>query len=111
MFARERGFEELVRQRAELLQHAVESVVADRVPPLRSRGHRRETDLVKSDVVRQVPENAMHVQRLRRERDARPNRPAAMLPQQLADLRSNDVVTAHTAFEDSKLVLHLLRAV
>ena len=46
-----------------------------------------------------------------RQRDARADRAAAVPPQQLLDLRRDDVVAARAVVEDAELVLHLLRPV
>src|SRR5437588_1565542 len=95
--------EKFVSERAELFQHAIETAVADGVAALGRRGYRREADFVKSDVFGEMAEDTEDVERLRGQGNARADGTAAMLPQQLADLRSDDVVAAHAALEDAEL--------
>src|ERR1051326_1782156 len=103
--------EKFVSERAELLQHAIETAVADGVAALGRRRYRREADFVESDVFGEMAEDAEDVESLRGQGNARADRTAAMLPQQLPNLRSDDVVAANAAFEDAELVLHLLGTV
>src|SRR5437879_1601934 len=58
-----------------------------------------------------MTEDAMYVESLRRQCHTRADRTAAMLPQQLANLRGYDIVAAYTALEHAELVLHLFGTV
>ena len=73
--------------------------------------HRREADLPEADLLGEVPVDPLDVERSRRQRDARADRPAAMPLEQLLDLRRDDVVAAGAVVEHAELVLHLARTV
>src|SRR5258708_29677073 len=111
MAVRESVLQNLSRERTELVQHAIETTFADGMTADCGGGHRRETDLVEADVLGEMAENAMDVESLRSQCHAGADRPAAMLTEQLADLRSDDVIAADAALEDAELVLHLLGAI
>jgi hypothetical protein len=74
--AGERGLEELVRQRVELVEHASEAVVLDRVSAAVGGGDRREADFAEADLLGEVAIDADDIEVLPRQRDARADRPA-----------------------------------
>ena len=77
----------------------------------RRRRHRREPDLPEADVVGEVAIDLLDVEVRRRERHARADRPRAVAPEELADLRRHQIVAAGAVGEDAELVLDVLRPV
>ena len=69
--------EEFLGELAELAEQRVEPLVGDRVVVLRRRRGRCEADLLEADVLGEVAEDPLHVERARRQRDPRANRPRA----------------------------------
>ena len=102
---------EVAGERAELVEHPVESLLADGVLLIRRRRDRREADFPEPELLGEVPVDARDVERVGRQRHARANRPAAVAPQQRLDLRRDDVVAARAGVEDAELVLQVARTV
>ena len=83
-------------------------VLVDGVELIGRSGHRRETDLVKSQVLFQMAENLDYVGHTRGQRDARRNRPRAMILDQRPHSGLDDVVAARAVGENAQLVVHFL---
>ena len=86
-------------------------VCVDGVELIRRSGDRREADLVESQILLQVAENPDHIGDARGERDARRDGPGAMVLDQRAHPRLDDVVAAAAVGEDAQLIVHLLGTV
>src|ERR1035438_10181661 len=69
----ERRFQEVCCQRAELLQHSVETRLRDRILRAWRGSNRREPNVPESNLFRQMLVDFADVERLRSERDARAN--------------------------------------
>src|ERR1017187_727946 len=107
----ERGLQKVCSQRAELLQHSVETRLLDRILRAWRGSNRREPNVPESNLFRQMFVDFTDVEGLRSEGDARANGTATMPLQQFLDFRSDDIVTAFAVAEDAELVLHLLRPI
>ena len=107
----QRGLEELVGQRRELLDHLVEPLATERVFAARRGRHRGEPHLLEADLLGQVPVDARDVADLRGQGHPRPDGPARVAPQQLAHPGQQLVVAAAAVVEHAEAVLHLARTV
>src|SRR5207247_2897088 len=103
--------EKIRRERAELIEHAIEAALANRVLRVRRRGHGREADFPEPEILGEVAVNSCDIQRVGRQGDAGANGAAPMPPQQLLDLWRNDIVAAGAAAEDAELVLQVAGAI
>src|SRR5687767_4298785 len=98
-------------QPAELTEHGFKAGVIDRVFSLRRCRNGREADFPEPYLLRQVAEDLLNVQGLRRKRDPRAYRPAPVAAQKLANLGGYNVITAGAVVKDPELVLHFLGTV
>src|ERR1035438_2011819 len=107
----ERCLQKVCSERAELLQHGIETRFRDRILRAWRGSNRREPYVPESNFFREMLVDLADVERLRSERDARPNGSATMPLQQFLDFRSDDIVTAFAVAKDAELVLHLFRPI
>src|SRR5262245_15068548 len=74
----ERIVQILARERLELAEHRVESIILNGIVALPRRRHRREADFPEPDLLGEMLEDREHVEVLLGERDARADRATAM---------------------------------
>ena len=109
--AAQRVLEVLLGQHMELAQNTVHAAFADGIEPIRRSRHRREADLVESELVLQVAVDSHDVRDAGGQRNARRDRARAVARDQRFHARCDDVVAAAAVGEDAQLVVQLRRAV
>src|SRR6185295_15760343 len=108
MLILERVFEIFFREFLELIEHVIESLVADRVEAHRRRGDRREADFIETHLFCEMMKDCFDIYDLSSEGDPRSDWPRAVDLDQLLDLWRDHIIASFAILKDAKLVVRFL---